>query len=60
MGGWEETQSGEVTSTDQTDIPDNTTSCPVNKEEGGEEEGVFGVTALVFLNIHFSWRWLNT
>lgn len=35
LGGWEETQPGQVTPTDQRDIPDHMTSGSVNK--AGEE-----------------------
>lgn len=32
MGGWDKTQSGEVTQTDQRDITDHMTSCSIYKE----------------------------
>ena len=43
------TQPGQLTPTDQRDLPDHMTQCSAIKAGGKkEEEGTFGVTAFVF------------
>lgn len=49
MGGWEETQLGQVTQSDQRDIPDHARSCSVDKVDGRRVEGgIWGMMVFVF------------
>ena len=64
---WEGTQLGQLTPTDQRDIPYHMTSCSAIKAGGKKEEGrMFGVMAFLFQvtvthdGALLSWKWLNT
>lgn len=51
MGGWEETQQGQVTQTDQRGIPDDMTSCSIYKMGARSGKGgTFGVMMFVCPN----------
>ena len=63
---WEGTQPGQLTLTDQRDIPHHTTSCSAIKTGGRRRKGrMFGVMAFPYQVIVMcdkallSWRWLN-
>ena len=55
---WEGTQTGQVTQTDQRDIPYHMMSCSVYKELGGRGGGAaaFGVMVFVFPSNHYVWQ----
>ena len=50
---WERTQLGQLTATDQRDIPHHMTSCLAYKARG-RKVGTFGVMAFVFPSNHYT------
>ena len=53
---WEGTQPGQLTPTDQRDIPYHMTSCSAYKARGRRRKwGMFGVMVFVFTGNHYTW-----